>query len=222
MTVRYLYDTGGWYAAFVEHQHLFTPECEWLGVARGEQVYNTAGEYVGVLCADDRLARDRSPHLPRRILRPITPRRPVRPIPPKRHLYFPELPPPLEDTFLGLRRPLTALFPVPRLEAFGRLSGCSLTADDGTFLGTVSRDPLAPDSLGDPLGPSGSTDSEQSVFNTRGPYGSRESPLSPFHPASSTPPRLERDGECVALLSVNPALPDRVDPNELLAWLTMR
>ena len=220
--LRYVYNTSGYYVAFLQAEQLFTPDCCWLGVLKREEVYNTAGIFVGFLRSDDRVIRDRTARLPKQILRPITPLRPIRPLPPKRHLFMPALSPPLEDVFEGLRRPLTALTPLGRLEQLDQLYGCTLVAADGTLLGTFSRDRSDEESLADPAGPYGSPAAEGSIFNVAGPYGSATSPLSPFDPTSTTAPRIERDGEVVAYLSANPEIPGRVDPNELLSWLTMR
>jgi hypothetical protein len=222
MSVRFLFDTAGEYVAFVSQGHLFTPECEWLGVvAARDEVYDTRGMYIGVLQADDRLVRNRAAQLPRQILAPRAPMRPVRPLPPRRRLFMPAVPPSYEDLFHGARRSLTVLTPLPRLAELDLLQGASIVADDGTFLGRISRDPTDADAIAPVSGEHGSPHGERSIFNPAGAFGSTDAPLSPFNPRTSTPPRLERGGEVLAWLTTNPALPQRVHPGELIAWIKL-
>ena len=220
--VSYLRNTWGEYVAFIAADGLFTPQCEWLGVLRGPEVFDTQGEYIGALWPDGRLVRNRSGGLHRSILRPRRPLRPVRPLPPRRGLFLPEINSPNEDVFHGLIRPLTGLPTLGHLQGMFAYAGASLVAGDDSFLGLVTRDRSAPDSLNDPGGPYGSPFSETSIFNPLGTYGRADGDLSAFAETAQSPPRIEADGKLLGYLSVNPGVQDRIDPNALVAWLAMR
>lgn len=58
----------------------------------------------------------------------------------------------------------------------------ALVAPDGTYLGTLSTNPYAPDSISNPYGKYGSPYSPNSINNPYGVYGSPYSPLSPNNP----------------------------------------
>jgi hypothetical protein len=220
--VRYLYTTRGEYVAFVAAGFLFTPDCAWLGVVDSENdVFDPEGAYIAKLQPDGRLVRSLAGALPRRIMRPRRPLLPARPIPPGQQLFMPPVGASNEDVFLGARRPLTVLTPLARLTVLDALRGAALVAADGTFLGRISRDTDDDESLAPIGGAHGSRYAERSIFNAAGPYGSADSPLSPYHPTSGTPPRIELEGEAIGLLSVNRDLPGRVHPDELVAWLKL-
>jgi hypothetical protein len=222
MIVRYVHDTRGEYVAFVANGHLFTPECQWLGVVQERaEVYNIEGAFIGHLQADDRLVRNVVSQLPKQILRPKPPLAPMRPLPPKRKLFMPTVSAPFEDVFLGTRRALTFLASLIRLQQLNELQGCTLVAEDGTFLGRISRDHSDPESLATATGEYGSPFAEHSIFNAAGRYGSSGSDFSPFHPTTRHPPRILREGEVLGYLSVNPQLPDRIHPGELISWLKL-
>jgi hypothetical protein len=148
--------------------------------------------------------------------------RPVQPMQPKRHLLMERLSRPLEDVFQGLRRPLDALVPVGRILAVDALAGAAIVAHDGAFLGFLSRSPGTSGSLADLSSPSGDPEARESILNPESPYGSPDSLLSAFHPSTTTPPRLERDGERLASLTTNSGIPDRIDPNAIVSWLAMQ
>jgi len=221
MSVRYIHDSRGEFAGFIVGDALFSTGCTWLGTARGVEVFNRGGAYIGEIDGHDRLVRDRTCRVPRLAPRAVQPLPPVRPLPPRRRLFAPELPPHREDVFLGLRRELTDLVPVSRLEQIHSLAGAAIVAGDGTFLGILSRHAGTTDSIAERSGPYGDPASELSIFNPTGPYGSPDSPLSPYHPDPDIPPRLERDDEVLGVLSANVRLPDRVDPNEVVVWLSL-
>ena len=222
MRIRYLRNTAGDFVAFAQGDNLFTPQGDWLGVIRGADVFDTAGERVGALWPDGRLVRNRSGGLSRSILQPRQPLRPVRPLPARRGLFLPEITPPNEDVFQGLIRPLTALTPLATLHRLFAYQGAALVAGDGEFLGVISRDRSEPDSLSNVSGPFGNPFSETSIFNPQGVYGRTDSDLSPFTATSQSPVRIEADGEFMRYLSANRDIQNRVDPNALVAWLAMR
>lgn len=222
MNLRYLRNTAGDFVAFAQGDDLFTPTGDWLGVIRGGEVWDPFGEHIGMLWADGRLVRNRAAGPRRSILKPKQPLRPVRPLPPKQGLFLPAISLPEEDVFQGLVRPLTGLMPLSRVQGVGALQGAALVAQDGAFLGIVSRDWTVPDSIAHRGGAFGDPASERSVFNARGPYGSADSPLSAWAVNAAQPPRVERDGEVLGVLSVAAGLESRIDPNALVAWLALR
>jgi hypothetical protein len=219
MTVRYLHNTSGEYVAFVSGSGIFAPDATWLGVLVGETVHNTLGDPVGFLKADDRLIRLCATSAERQIPQPRHPLPPVRPIPPKRKLFMEAVTHPYEDVFLRAGATLRALLSWTRLQELEELQGCSVGAADGTFLGTIARDPAVPGSLADVAGPHRQPDAETSIYNPAGPYGDRWSSLSAFNPSATSPPRIERDGKVLAHLTTNPSFTIRVHPFELHAWL---
>jgi hypothetical protein len=100
------------------------------------------------------------------------------------------------------------------------IEGARLVGADGQFLGLISRDPAAPDSLANVAGRFGSLISPTSIFNVVGPYGARFSPLSPSSAAASDPPRIvDGRGAFVAYLTANPLKSPRVRPEALGAFL---
>jgi hypothetical protein len=218
MSIRHLFDTAGESVAFIAGTDLFSRDCDWLGVVAGAEVYNVEGQFVGWIDEADRLVRTRAVELGKEICRPRRPMTPVRPIPPKRRLVAPNVPPSRQDVFGSLRRTPTALPTFARIMEIGRLEGCRIVGDDGAFLGLISRSREA-ESIADAGGPYGDPTAALSIFNDRGRYGSRPGPLSAFDPDAPSPPRLIRSDEFLAHLSTNPDLPERVDPNAVLAWL---
>jgi hypothetical protein len=221
MSVRYIHDSRGEFAGFIVRDALFSTGCKWLGTVRGVEVFNRSGVYIGEIDEHARLVRDRTCRVARLAPRTPHPLPPVRPLPPRRRLFPPGLPPNHEDVFLRLRRELTDLVPVTRLEEIDTLAGAAIVADDGTFLGVLARSAGVTDSIADASGAYGDPASELSIFNPTGPYGSPDSTLSPYHPHSGTPPRLERDEQVLGVLSANVRLSDRVDPNEVVVWLSL-
>ena len=102
---------------------------------------------------------------------------------------------------------------------FCPLIDARIVADDGQFLGRITTDTVANDSLVNPFGPHGSQVSSVSIFNQLGTYGNARNTISPFHPTSFQPPRIRRNGQTLARLTINTSFNDRVDPNGLVAWL---
>ncbi len=103
---------------------------------------------------------------------------------------------------------------------FEKLEGCSIVADDGEFLGLISRDTLDAKSIRNEIGKHGSTISTVSIFNTIGKYGSEISALSAFNEIASKPPSIfDKEGKFVSFLTKNTLRTPRVDPNALVGWL---
>ncbi len=102
---------------------------------------------------------------------------------------------------------------------FCTLIDARIVADDGQFLGRITTDTLANDSITNPFGPHGSQVSSISIFNQLSTYGNARNLVSPFHPTTLQPPRIRRNSQTLARLTINTTFADRVDPNGLIAWL---
>ena len=217
MAVRYIFNSAGAYVAFISGGHLFSPSGEWRGfIQKGNEVYRLDGHFLGYLLDDDRIARRRGE--PRRspLMSPPRPLRPLTPLRPLRRLRMPRLQYPYEDGFeaSGPEAGLTV-----GLSDLDYLEGALLMADDGTFLGLVTRNPFDENSLSNQFGSYGSRYSSTSSFNPYGQYGSPYGSHSPFNENTSTPPRFMKDGNILAYFTVNHNISPRVEPHRLLAWL---
>jgi uncharacterized protein (TIGR03437 family) len=82
------------------------------------------------------------------------------------------------------------------------------------FLGRVTSNTFAADSLGNPYGAYGSPYSSTSIFNTFGLYGSQFSSTSAFNDLASTPPTIT-NGVAAAYLTTNQVKTPRIDPRTL-------
>ena len=84
-------------------------------------------------------------------------------------------------------------------------------ADCPTYLGRLSANPYAADSIANPYSPAGSPYSSSSVNNRFGPYGSPFSPTSARNPYATDAPKIvAQDGTYLGELSDNPYDPDSV------------
>lgn len=221
MTVRYIYNTPGTYVAFMTAGHLFAPDSEWIGfLANGNEVYNIQGIYLGFILDDDRVVRSLTEPTHMRLMCPIRPIRPIRPLRPLRRLRMPRLPNPYIDVFEGGDAKAAAKLPGVDLQQYDGLLGAKLFANDGQYLGTVSRDKHDSESISNQYGQYGGRYGTHSIFNQYGQYGSKYSVLSPFSRYSTTPPSVILDGQLVGQLSVNTLLQNRIDTEEFIAWLT--
>lgn len=99
------------------------------------------------------------------------------------------------------------------------LEGTSVVAQDGQYLGLITRSTTHPDSIANKFGHYGSRYSNVSILNRYGEYGGRHSDLSPFSRFASRPPIVVRGGQGLAFLTVNPIMGPRLDPNLLLGYL---
>ncbi len=82
----------------------------------------------------------------------------------------------------------------------------------GVFLGRITFNIFAGDSIGNPYGLYGSQFSPTSIFNPYGSYGSQFSALSAFNQFATSPPIVFVNGQPVAFLTVNPFKTPRIDP----------
>jgi hypothetical protein len=94
-----------------------------------------------------------------------------------------------------------------------------LVADDGTYLGMISKNPYEGESISNPYGSYGSPYSGTPIFNQYGSYGSPYSSFSPFNPYTSTPPSIIKGKRKVGALTANSYLQNVVDVNQFVSWL---
>lgn len=99
------------------------------------------------------------------------------------------------------------------------IGGMLIFGQDGQFLGEISSNRFAQNSISNQYGPYGSSYSSTSIFNSFGPYGGQFSAKSPFSAFASSPPVLVSNGTALAFLTVNGTKTPRVDPNAVKACL---
>ncbi|MEX2303588.1 MAG: IPT/TIG domain-containing protein [Bryobacterales bacterium] len=95
------------------------------------------------------------------------------------------------------------------------VEGALIFADDGTFLGRITSNVFARDSIGNEFGPYGSEFSSTSIFNEFGKYGSEFSPTSAFNRFATRPPIIFVNETAVAYLTTNEFKTPRIDPRAL-------
>lgn len=96
------------------------------------------------------------------------------------------------------------------------VEGVLLFAEDGRFLGRVTKDKTAADSVTNTSGRYGSAYSSVSIFNPSGKYGGESSALSPFNPFTTKPPVMFVEGKAIAYLTMNSDKGPAVDTNSVL------
>lgn len=116
--------------------------------------------------------------------------------------------------------PTCAPLPAPPAPA----AGCGrlvLVADDNTFLGEVTGNKFAADSVCNEFGSYGSRFSNSSIFNQFGSYGSDFSSSSAYNKFTSTPPTAfcENSGKPQFYVTKNTFLSSAIDPDVLCATL---
>jgi hypothetical protein len=89
--------------------------------------------------------------------------------------------------------------------------GAAVYANDGQFLGRISNDQFAADSMANSYGQYGSPYAQISIFNQFGPYGGQFSILSPFNQFTTTPPVMFVGSKPAAYLTLNKSLTPRID-----------
>jgi hypothetical protein len=217
MSTRYVFNTSGDYVAFISDGHLFSASGEWLGVvSNNREIHKPDGNFLGQLTSDDRVVWHSSDGFRTRVIRPLRPIKPLRPIRPIRRLRMPRLPNGYQDVFEV--SPLVAA-------DFGSTRGLEwledklLFAQDGTFLGKISKNRFSMDSISNQFGPHGNRYASTSIFNKFGQYGSSFGAQSPFNQFAQTPPRVMDGNQFVRYLTSNKFLSPRISPEEFLAWL---
>lgn len=118
-----------------------------------------------------------------------------------------------EVTMQAPTRPATPPAVLPGVSvSCGLLEGATIYANDGRFLGRITANTFAADSIGNPYGMYGSQFSLWSIFNPFGTYGSQFSNLSAFNQFATQPPVIFVGTAAVAFLTVNQFKPPRIDP----------
>lgn len=102
---------------------------------------------------------------------------------------------------------------------FDRFLGASIVAEDGTYLGKISRSKYESNSILNNYGSHGGKYSSHSIFNKYGSYGGKYSSYSPFNKYSSSPPKIVKNGRVLGLLTVNKHLTGAVNPFSLIGFL---
>ena len=103
--------------------------------------------------------------------------------------------------------------------SLSRLEGAVIVAEDGQFLGKITRNSMDSQSIGNSVGRYGSSVSRTSIFNQVGRYGGTVSRMSPFNSVTSTPPRIYKGDRFIGYLTVNQIKNPRVDPFALIGWI---
>ncbi|MFB2838382.1 hypothetical protein [Floridanema evergladense] len=106
---------------------------------------------------------------------------------------------------------------IPQLDGNAYLMG-----NGGTFVGLVSSDPTASNSICNPSGPFGSRDGVLSIRNRSGNLGSLFSQISAYNSTANQPPILIFQGKRMVFLTKNARLRKTLDPDLLLNTLCPR
>ena len=91
------------------------------------------------------------------------------------------------------------------------ISGASVVAKDGTFLGRIENS-YSSNSILNEYGNYGSKYSRTSIWNEYGSYGGEYSAQSPFNKYTSTPPMIIKNNSVIGFLSVNTSLRSALNP----------
>jgi hypothetical protein len=119
--------------------------------------------------------------------------------------------------------PASTSSPLPGVSSScSALEGALVFASDGQYLGKITSNSFAGDSLGNMFGSYGSEFSATSIFNSFSKYGSEFSQLSAFNSLATSPPLIVIGGKAVAYLTVNPNKSPRVDTRAILACVGRR
>ncbi len=102
---------------------------------------------------------------------------------------------------------------------YSRYEGATVVAQDGQYLGVISRNQFDSDSIANKFGSYGSRYSQTSILNKYSQYGGDYSRLSPFSKYASEPPLVLVGGEAVAYLTVNEFKSPRLDPHMILGYM---
>jgi hypothetical protein len=94
----------------------------------------------------------------------------------------------------------------------------ALIFSGNTFLGRVTSNTFAADSIGNPYGIYGSQFSQTSIFNEYGSYGSQFSATSAFNEFAANPPIVSKSSSA-AYLTTNKFKTPGIDPRGLLACI---
>lgn len=98
------------------------------------------------------------------------------------------------------------------------LAGATIWAHDGQYLGQLSCNTFASDSILNEFGKYGSPFSSTSIWNEFGQYGSEFSSKSAFSELTATPPAIYVDDSLKAYLTINPMNSPAIHPYEIPAY----
>jgi hypothetical protein len=116
-------------------------------------------------------------------------------------------------------QPVVVLSPQPQ-NTFATIDGQAVVvAADGQYLGLVSSNQFASDSICNSFGRYGSKFSSTSIRDDFGTYGSEFAPLSAYNNFASRPPAIIANRHIVGHLTKNTMLFDAVDPDLLFSSL---
>lgn len=93
----------------------------------------------------------------------------------------------------------------------------TLLAQDGTYLGMVSSDRYASESICNTYGSYGSPYASKSVRNKYGTYGGEYASQGAYNPYALNPPRIIYQGNAIGYLTKNSYKTGAVDPDVLFA-----
>jgi hypothetical protein len=130
-----------------------------------------------------------------------------------------KVPYPYRDVFEYTKGLVRELKPPYEYQNFDNLIGCSIFAEDGTFLGVISKNGVDQNSISNVSGLFGSPYSATSIFNEYCPYGGQYGLMSPFNPYNVNPPKIVRNGNLIGHLTINEYILNKIDANHFLAWL---
>lgn len=96
-----------------------------------------------------------------------------------------------------------------------------LVANDGQYLGRLTLNQFAAESISNPYGIYGSRYSAKSIRNEYSVYGSRFSALSPYNQYTMTPPKIFLNGCFWGVLTTNGLLYsiNKLTPSDLNSWM---
>lgn len=92
-------------------------------------------------------------------------------------------------------------------------SNAYLAGQDGAFLGVVSSDQYATESICNQYGQFGSTYAAKSVWNKYGQYGGAYSLNGAYNPMGQKPPLVVQNGQPIGILTKNPNIKGGTDPD---------
>ena len=99
------------------------------------------------------------------------------------------------------------------------IEGSSLVASDGTFLGKLTKNQFALDSVMNEFGTFGSKFAINSIWNEFGVYGSDYSPKSPWNAYTITPPLITKNGQSLCYMTTNSTKPRSCVSQAVIACL---
>lgn len=116
--------------------------------------------------------------------------------------------------------PVAARAPLPAPSTVSTaVTGTRVVANDGQYLGQITSNQFASDSICNQFGNYGSQFSSTSVRNQFSNYGSQFAPNSAYNEFTATPPQIISDGRRVGYLTKNQFMAGAIDPDVLFASL---